>query len=201
MSEEIVNQITLSYLISKNQLQKLNKKLNENTENNRKTDIVIHKDKIKTLFTELLEESEPEGLIQEVKNGFDFFIDKCIYYFKTVESCNNESSISNDKNFQEDVDEDEEGEDDDKDEEEGEGDEEGEEEEGDCDEEDLEEDIYVKPKYYKKPAISEGVENIQQLPLNWFQNIRQDYKKNKIIPRKREIIIADNSFSFEKKKI
>ena len=192
MSEEIVNQITLSYLISKNQLQKLNKKLNENTENNRKTDIEIHKDKIKTLFTKLLEESEPEGLIQEVKNGFDFFIDKCIYYFKTVESCNNESSNNESYNNV-----DEEGEDDDEDEEEGEGDEE----EEDDDEEDLEEDIYVKPKYYKKPAISEGVENIQQLPLNWFQNIRQDYKKNKIIPRKREIIINENSFSFEKKKI
>ena len=183
MSEEIVNQITLSYLISKNQLQKLNKKLNENTENNRKTDIEIHKDKIKALFTKLLEENDSEGLIQEVKNGFDFFIDKCIYYFKTVESCNNESCNNVDE--EEDcnnVDEEE-----------------------DCnnvdEEEDLEEDIYVKPKYYKKPAISEGVENIQQLPLNWFQNVRQNYKKNKIIPRKREIIIDENSFSFEKKKI
>ena len=44
MSEDFVNQITLSYLISKTQLQKLNKKMKETTENNRKTDKDIHQE-------------------------------------------------------------------------------------------------------------------------------------------------------------
>lgn len=201
MSENLVNQITLNYLISKNQLQKLNKKINENTENNRKSDKEIYKDKIQKLFYDLLKDNPPDGLLQEVKTGFDFFLDKCIYYFKALEPLNNELLEKNveqeedvledlDEDVLEDVDEDEDGD--------------------VLEDEDVEEEdkkvnymnnVDVKPKYYKKSVISEGVENIQQLPLDWFQNVRQNYKKNKIIPRKKEIIIDDNTFSFEKKKI
>lgn len=72
MSEDLVNQITLSCLISKNQLQKLNKKLNENTENNRKSNKEVYEDRIKTLFNELLKDRQPDNLLQEVKTGFDF---------------------------------------------------------------------------------------------------------------------------------
>jgi hypothetical protein len=214
MSEDLVNQITLSCLISKNQLQKLNKKLNENTENNRKSNKDIYEDRIKTLFYDLLKDREPDDLLQEVKTGFDFFLDKCIYYFKAVD--NNEllekersntlsdcDYIKDDINFEKEE----------RDIERGNYKEEDDDEEEDEDDEDDEKDkleecvaetknnTFVKSKYSKKSNISEGVENIQQLPLNWFQNVRQDYKKNKIIPRKKEIIIDENSFSFEKKKI
>jgi hypothetical protein len=212
MSEDLVNQITLSCLISKNQLQKLNKKLNENTENNRKSDKYIYKDRIQILFNDLLKDREPDDLLQEVKTGFDFFIDKCIYYFKAVD--NNEilekersntlsdcNYIKDDIDFEKEERDIERGNYKEKDEDVDDVDEDDEE-----DEEEYESqtknntfvNINVKPK---KSNISEGVENIQQLPLNWFQNVRQDYKKNKIIPRKKEIIIDDNSFNFEKKKI
>ena len=219
MSEDLVNQITLSCLISKNQLQKLNKKLNENTENNRKSDKYIYKERIQILFNDLLKDREPDDLLQEVKTGFDFFIDKCIYYFKAVD--NNEilekersntlsdyNYIKDDIDFEKEERDIERGNYKEKDEDEEDEDEDEDEDEEDEDEEDEAQtknntfvNINVKPKYSKKTNISEGVENIQQLPLNWFQNVRQDYKKNKIIPRKKEIIIDDNSFSFEKKKI
>jgi hypothetical protein len=232
MSEELVNQLTLNFLISSNQLQKLNKKIKENTENNRKSDKEIYKERIQILFNDLLVDSPPDNIIQEVKTGFDFFVDKCIYYFKALDNnellekertniLNNNDYINDDIDFEKEEREIESGnyketqEEEDEDEEEDEEDEEEEEEEEEEHEgqkEDIQEvilkqtsnplrDINVKEKYYKKYVKSEGVENIQQLPLDWFQNVRQDYKKNKIIPRKKEIII-DNQFSnYEKKKI
>ena len=41
-------------------------------------------------------------------------------------------------------------------------------------------------KKYNRKTNSNGVDDIQKLPLDWFQHARQDYKKNKIIPRKKE---------------
>jgi len=216
MSEELVNQLTLNFLISSNQLQKLNKKIKENTENNRKSDKEIYRDRIQKLFNDLLVNNNSESLIQEVKTGFDFFVDKCIYYFKALD--NNEllekerTNSLNDNNYiKDDIDFEKEEREfvyKEKDYSEDEDVEDKEEEEEDQQEENrLKQtsnplrDINVKEKYYKKLGKSEGVENIQQLPLDWFQNVRQDYKKNKIIPRKKEIII-DNQFSnYEKKKI
>jgi len=205
MAEDLVNQITLNCLISKNQLQKLNKKLNENTENNRKSNKDIYEDRIKTLFYDLLKDRKPDNLLEDVKTGFDFFLDKCIYYFKAVD--NNEILEKERNNTLYDCDiinDDIDFEKEEKDIERGnykENEDEEDEEEEDEEEEEKINSTFVKPKYLNKSNISKGVENIQQLPLNWFQNIRQNYKKNKIIPRKKEIIIDENSFSFEKKKI
>jgi hypothetical protein len=47
---------------------------------------------------------------------------------------------------------------------------------------------------YSKKTVSNGVEDIHKLPLDWFNSTRQNYKINQIIPRKKEIII-DNSSS------
>ena len=60
--------------------------------------------------------------------------------------------------------------------------------------------MIVKTKY-KKPVNSVGVEDIQKLPLDWFQNVRQSYKTNKIIPRKKEIVFQEETFRDQKKKI
>jgi hypothetical protein len=218
MSEELVNQLTLNFLISRNQLNKLNKKIKENTDNNRKSDKEIYKDRIQKLFNDLLVDTSSENLIQEVKTGFEFFVDKCIYYFKALD--NNEflekersNSLCDNDYIKDDIDfEKEEREIDYKENDEDEEDED-EEDEDEEDEEQIKEeeqinhipnplrDVNVKEKYYKKNVKSEGVENIQQLPLEWFQNVRQDYKKNKIIPRKKEIIIDNNFSNYEKKKI
>jgi hypothetical protein len=60
--------------------------------------------------------------------------------------------------------------------------------------------IVVKSKY-TKPTSSVGVDDIQKLPLDWFQNVRQSYKKNQIIPRKKEPTIIEPNFRDLKKKI
>lgn len=84
MSNELVDQLTLNLLISKTQLQKLNKKIKETTDNNRKTDKEIYGERIKELFSDLLVDNKPEDLLQDVETGFQFFLDKCIYYFKVM---------------------------------------------------------------------------------------------------------------------
>ena len=224
MSEDLVNQLTLSFLISKKQLQKLNKRLKETTETSRMSDKEIYNERIKNLFNDLLVDNPPTNLLQEVQTGFDFFLDKCIYYFKASDNnellekertnINDEQShdiihddIDYEKeerdiengNYKEHSDEDEE-------EEEQEEEEEDEEEDEQEEEENVKEEhihqptVIVKTKY-KKPTNSVGVEDIQKLPLDWFQNVRQSYKTNKIIPRKREIVFQDETFRDQKKKI
>ena len=224
MSEDLVNQLTLSFLISKKQLQKLNKRLKETTETSRMSDKEIYNERIKNLFNDLLVDNPPTNLLQEVQTGFDFFLDKCIYYFKASDNnellekertnINDEQShdiihddIDYEKeerdiengNYKEHSDEDEE-------EEEQEEEEEDEEEDEQEEEENVKEEhihqptVIVKTKY-KKPTNSVGVDDIQKLPLDWFQNVRQSYKTNKIIPRKREIVFQDETFRDQKKKI
>jgi hypothetical protein len=217
MSEDFVNQITLSYLISKTQLQKLNKKLKDTTETNRKTDKEIYEERIKTLFNSLLVNQEPDNLLQDVKTGFEFFIDKCIYYLKA--SDNNEllekertNNVYDNDIIHDDIDyekeeraiengnyternkyeeQDDEEQDDEEQDDEEQDDEEQDDEEQD-DEEQYDEDkklntnknsVIVKQKF-NKTKNSIGVDDIQKLPLDWFQHVRKDYKKNQIIPRK-----------------
>ena len=86
MSDDFINQLTLNFLISKNQLNKLNKKVKENTETTRKSDKEIYGQRITQLFNDLLVNEPPEILLQEVKTGFDYFIDKSIYYFKALDN-------------------------------------------------------------------------------------------------------------------
>ena len=50
MSDDLVNQITLNFLISKQQLQKLNKRIKQKEEDKMKTDMEIYKDKFVELF-------------------------------------------------------------------------------------------------------------------------------------------------------
>ena len=221
MSEDFVNQITLSYLISKTQLQKLNKKLKDTTETNRKTDKEIYEERIKTLFNSLLVNQEPDNLLQDVKTGFEFFIDKCIYYLKASdnnellekERTNNvydndiihddidyekeERAIENGnytertKYEQDDEEQDDEEQDDEEQDDEEQDDEEQDDEEQDDEEQDDEDkklntnknSVIVKQKF-NKTKNSIGVDDIQKLPLDWFQHVRKDYKKNQIIPRK-----------------
>ena len=230
MSDDLVNQLTLNFLISKHQLQKLNKKVKENTENSRKTDKEIYGQRITQLFNDLLVNEPPTTLLQEVKTEFDFFIDKCIYYFKALD--NNEllekertDNYPSDNIIHEDIDyeKDERSiergdykEKSEEDDEEDENDEEDEEDEED-DEEDEEKEskdiiitrtrtieknspFIVKNKYNKK-TNSVGVDNIQKLPLDWFQNVRENYKKNQIIPRKKDITFWEQTFRDSKKKI
>ena len=187
-----INEITLNFLISKNQLQKLNKMKQKETIPEHNYD----KDRITELFNKLLNNDKPDDLLEDVKICFDAFIEKSIYY---LEIHDKNINIQNERNEQIN---DEEEEDDNDDEEEDDND----------DEEDAEEDLTTNDEYFEEPIVkvtakysnnkatkSQGVEDIHKLPLDWFNTTRQNYKINQIIPRKKEIII-DNS-SLKKKKI
>jgi len=223
MSDDLVNQLTLNFLISKNQLQKLNKKVKETSDQQKLREMQEYHDRIKQLFCDLLVCQPPDDLLFEVKNTFDNFIEKAIYYFRAHDNNNAlefERTQNNTDDTQDDIDYEREEREiengnykersDSKDEEEEEG--QDEEEEGQDEEE--EEEVYksletnknvihdpviVKSKY-KNTSNSVGVDDIQKLPLDWFQNVRQSYKKNQIIPRKKESII-EQPFRDLKKKI
>ena len=208
MSDDYVNQLTLNFLISKTQLAKLNKKISQDSKS------VLHEDKerfrkdIVQLFNKLLENEAPSDLLQDVRDSFDHFIDKSIYYLKVREdnNKNNEYYNKNDNfkevetSFKEDVDDD-----DDDEEEEVEDDEEVETmiEDDDVFKEDVEEDdneeednvVKVHKKVTKTTMVSNGVDDIQKLPLDWFNNIRQNYKKTQILSRKKELIIPNNNLA------
>jgi len=193
MADDLVNQLTLNFLISKNQLYKLNKKIKESNDVNKKNDKEIYKERITKLFNELLENNPPNDLLFDVKSGFDYFVDKCVYYFKTHDdnanlnrySNNDDNDLTNDSNNDDnDLIND-----------------------SNNDDNDLtndlepavEQPIIVKEKYTNK---SSGHSDMQKLPLNWFQSVRQNYKQNHIIPRTKDVIIGGNSaFRDEKKKI
>ena len=87
MSEDYINQLTLNFLISKSQLDKINKKKEKNNINNsRKMETELYDQRIRQLFNDLLVGKPSNILLQEVQKGFDLFIDKCIYYFKEVDN-------------------------------------------------------------------------------------------------------------------
>lgn len=81
-SDDVVNQLTLNFLISKNQLQKLNR--NRQKSNSELTK--IDKDRVKALFMDLLENEAPDDLLNDVRSAFDVFINKCVFYFNVSDS-------------------------------------------------------------------------------------------------------------------
>ena len=214
MSEDFVNQLTLNCLISKTQLLKLNRHLKENTETIKKTNKEIYGDRVKKLFEDLLVDRPIDNVLQEVNIAFDYFFDKCVYYFKAIDNneClekdrieNNEDNIKDDIDYEreerdiangnyreQDGEEDEEEE---EEEEEGYGEEQEEEEQEEReqivkktidDRFKLQSTLIVRKKTNKKTCNSTGVEDIQKLPLDWFQSVKQNNKQHKIIPRQKE---------------
>ena len=182
---DYVNQLTLNFLISKTQLNKLNKLKQKEFD----LKPMYDKDRITNLFNKLLNNNKPDDLLEDVQTCFDAFIEKSIYY---LEIHDKNADIQNERNdFEEDKqDEEEENFGEDEEEDFGEDEEEDFGEDGedeDFGEEDDFEDI-VSTKVFKKNNRSKGVEDIQKLPLDWFNTTRQNYKINQIIPRKKEII-------------
>jgi hypothetical protein len=218
MSNDLVDQFTLDCLVSRPQLQKLNQRLKETKDKTKLNEIEKWKDRIENLFKDLLVNNPPDDILFEVKSAFDNFIDKSIYYFKAHDNCINLEKEREDYIIKDDIDYDKEErmieqgnyveqsfeadykadyksdneaiEDADNEAIE-EADDEAIEED---DDEAIEENttnicspVIVKKKIYKK-NYSKGVEDIHNLPFNWFQNVRDKYKQNKIIPRKKENI-------------
>ena len=66
MSDDLVNQITLNFLISKQQMQKLNKKIKQKEEDKMKTDMEIYREQIVELFTKFINDEFPDDLLEDV---------------------------------------------------------------------------------------------------------------------------------------
>ena len=215
MSDDFVNQITLNYLISSQQLNKLNKKIKQKEEDKLKSDKEIYKDQINELFTKCLNDDFPDNILQEVKHSFGYFVEKSIYYLKIkADNLANDKECSAECSANDEL-EDDEGEAEGEAIEDAEGygeDEREEDEEGykDVEEESSEEEEAreqieeKKPqKVFKKagkPIHSEGVDNIQHLPLDWFTKVRCNYKQNQIISGKKDDMLNSSNYNNSKKK-
>ena len=188
MSEDLVNQITLNYLISKSQLHKLNNKIKQKEQDSMKSDKEIYKEQISELFTKFLNDEFPNDLLQDVRNSFTYFIEKSVYYLKLKANRSNEKEeeISDNEAKAEEAEEDISAvEEEDLEEDEEDLEEEEEEEEAGEEEEDvasLEEEEVKPQRVYKKtnkPSHSEGVDDINKLPLDWFTKVKYQNQKQK----------------------
>lgn len=231
MSDDLVNQITLNFLISKQQLQKLNKKIKQKEEDKMKTDMEIYKEQFVELFNKMVNDDFPDDLLEDVKHSYTYFVEKSIYYLKMRATTNNTSNTNTNEDKDEVSANDEEESNDNEevsanDEEESSANDEEEESSANEDEEisasdelianersdnelgaseDEEEEeqpvisainnkYKIKPqpqsttiyKKVKKNTQSKGVDNIEQLPLDWFTKVRQTQKQHTIIPRKKD---------------
>lgn len=179
MSDDFVNQLTLNYLISKDQLHKLNKKMKQSRDDSRAKAKEQYDERIRSLFHDMLVGNPlPEDLLSDVKNGFDFFIDKCMYYFEAHDqhqACEKERihKVTEDEITVTKVDS--------------------------CS--DSEQDWIADAKTYDCPGLDpeddepepEDDEPEKKKPeqkpqrYNWFEEVRQTNKVGKIIPRKKNI--------------
>ena len=187
MSEDFVNNITLSYLISKTQLQKLNKKMKQTKEEAMKTDRENYKQQIISIFMELLESNDRASVnvLEEVKNGFDYFVEKTIYHIKMQEiaeereqihkeqitvtksasSCSNEDDIDRkdaDDEYEESCEDQDEDEDEDEDDDEV------------CEDQDDDE---------KEQTPSKIVYKKHKQKMDWFDMVKNENKTSKILPK------------------
>ena len=213
MSEDLVNQLTLNFLISKTQLNRLNKRMKDSKEESDKlNDKYFYRTRIETLFQGLFNGEKPHDLLQDVETGFNFFIEKAVYYFKVHDknldlekerqSNNSESEQSEQSEQSNNLNEDTEDyyNDDKPDYFSEENSDVGNETE---DEESKEiinnqfnlinsiktqtntntNSINNVNRLKKNTIISEGVDNIDDLNYNWFESAKRNVKKHNIIPR------------------
>ena len=227
MSDDLVNQITLNFLISKQQLQKLNKKIKQKEEDKMKTDMEIYKEQFVELFNKMVNDDFPDDLLEDVKHSYTYFVEKSIYYLKMRATTDNTSNTNENKEeiivndeYDEELSANDEEEEElnsnerseeelsanERSEEELSANERSEDELSASEEELIEEEqpvisasnnkSKIKPqselqsntstiyKKVKKNTQSKGVDNIEQLPLDWFTKVRQTQKQHNIIPRK-----------------
>jgi hypothetical protein len=206
MSDDLVNQITLNYLISKSQLHKLNNKIKQKEQDAMKTDKEIYKEQINELFTKCLNDEFPDDLLQDVRNSFTYFIEKSVYYLKIKA---NRANDEVEEAVKEDLEEEQEDEDDtvaslEEDDEDTvaslEDDEDIKDGYDDEEEQEQEEPVVVNPqRVYKKsskPTHSEGVDDLNKLPLDWFTKIKYNQNQKQNLKEKKNI-----SNVYENKKI
>ena len=79
----IINKITLEYLMTKDQYEKMNKSTNEKliSKNDRK----FYRRRILNLTRNMLINKSPDNLFPDVKKSFDNFMKTCVGYFKVID--------------------------------------------------------------------------------------------------------------------
>jgi hypothetical protein len=194
MSNDFIDQLTLNILINKNQLNKLNKI----QETNKVCEKDEYKERIITLFNELMNDNKYTDLSQDVLTGFNYFIEKSIYYFK-IHDKHKENSEENGSMIYN-------SEEDDKNSTFSEDKSTFSEENSDVGNETEDEESHniinkqfelitsledmnqknVSEKVKKNSFVSCGVDDISKLNYNWFETAKQRSKQNKIIPRTNE---------------
>ena len=179
MSDDLVNQITLNFLISKQQLQKLNKKIKQKEEDKMKTDMEIYKDQVVDLFFKMINDELPDDLLEDVKHSYTYFVEKSIYYLKMKESSNTEFIEADKEEDDATVASSSETEEDDEDTKLSNTN------KGSIFETQFEPKMETRYKKFANTK-SKGVDDIQHLPLDWFSKVRQTYKQNQIIPRHKD---------------
>jgi hypothetical protein len=200
MSEDFINQLTLSYLINSSHLNKLNKRMNSSDNTEKIDDKKAYKPRIDELFERLFKGDKPDDLSKDVETGFNFFVEKSIYYFKVHDKhldLEREREQEEDT-VQEDAEEEEDAEDyyeDDKkdyfseeDSDVGNPEEDEESRNAINSQFDLMNSVdmpekNVNRRLKKNTFASEGVEDINNLNFNWFESAKRNIKKHSILPR------------------
>jgi len=85
MSIELVNEITLEYLISKEQHAKFMNKKKEGTNSCERKDKKFYRKRILNLSRDLLLNQIPDKILGDVKVAFDNYVKICISYFKILD--------------------------------------------------------------------------------------------------------------------
>ena len=84
MSDSLINQITIDYLINKDLYAKCVNK--QAVQDNNKKDKRFYRKRISSLIKELLLGESPADVTPDVKYAFDHFAKTCIQYFKMIDS-------------------------------------------------------------------------------------------------------------------
>uniref|UniRef100_A0A6C0F4F2 Uncharacterized protein n=1 Tax=viral metagenome TaxID=1070528 RepID=A0A6C0F4F2_9ZZZZ len=85
MSANLVNEITLEYLMSKEQHAKFMNKKKEGISSCERKDKKFYRKRILNLSRDLLLNQDPENLLHDVKVSFDNYVKICINYFKILD--------------------------------------------------------------------------------------------------------------------
>jgi hypothetical protein len=84
MSENFINQVTLDYLINREQYNKHVE--NKNTKNVNKKDKKFYRKRVFQLTKDLLSKEEPNNLFPDVRYAFDNYVNMCVQYFKAIDN-------------------------------------------------------------------------------------------------------------------
>jgi len=202
MANDFIEQLTLNILINKNQLSKLNKihdsnKLCEKDE---------YKSRIQKLFNDLIEDNKYNDLSQDVLIGFNYFIEKSIYYFKMHDKHQELEQEQEEKDEESGCSDENSTFDEDKSTFSEENSDVGNETEDEESHEKINQqfnlitsientgktNVSEKPK--KNSFVSNGVDDISKLNYNWFETAKQRSKQNKIIPRTNDKTIIHKKY-------